>query len=390
MPGPLAGLRVLDLSRVLAGPWASQLLADFGAEVIKIEKPDGGDDTRSWGPPFLKDCEGRETGESAYFLAANRGKKSVVVDIASKAGQAAVKALAARSDIFLENFKTGTLQKYGLDYESLAAINPRLIYCSITGFGHTGPDNARAGYDYLIQAMSGLMSITGEPDREPVKVGVAVTDILTGLYAASAILSALHYRTQTGLGQHIDLALYDVQLAALANQAANYLVSGTSPTRLGNAHPSICPYQVFKASDDYFVLAVGNDAQFARFCAAAGCAPLASDSRFSSNSARVANREELTRLLSDLLAGRPARDWIAALSEAGVPCGPIASIAEAFSHSQAQARGMAVTMPHPLSGTVILPGNPVKFSKTPVHYKSPPPLLGQHTDEVLRSIEAID
>ncbi|HVL75223.1 MAG TPA: CaiB/BaiF CoA-transferase family protein, partial [Noviherbaspirillum sp.] len=350
MAGALSHIRVLDLSRILAGPWAGQILADLGADVIKVERPGSGDDTRGWGPPFLKDREGNPTDVAAYYLCANRNKRSIAVDITRPEGQAVIRALAAQSDVVLENFKVGGLKQYGLDYDSLKALNPRLIYCSITGFGQTGPYAARAGYDFLIQGMGGLMSLTGLPDGEPgggpMKVGVALTDVLTGLYAATAVLAALAHRDQGGKGQHIDLALLDVQVACLANQALNYLTTGASPKRLGNSHPSIVPYQDFPTADGYMILAIGNDGQFARFCEVAGCPELAADSRFATNKGRVENRSVLIPLLRQKTVFRTTAEWVAALESVAVPCGPINTLAEVFADPQVVARGLKVEMSH--------------------------------------------
>ena len=386
-PPPLSGVRVLDLSRVLAGPWAGQLLADLGADVVKVEKPGAGDDTRAWGPPYLKDASGHDTTEATYFLCANRNKRSVAIDIATPEGQAQVRALAQQADVLLENFKVGGLQRYGLDYASLKEANPRLVYCSITGFGQTGPYAARAGYDFLIQGMGGLMSVTGQPDGEPgagpQKVGVALTDIMTGLYATIAVQAALAEREKSGLGQHIDLALLDVQIACLANQASNYLAGGMVPRRMGNAHPNIVPYQAFPTADGDIILAVGNDGQFAKFCAVAGHPEWATDPRFSSNAQRVANRAVLVPLLRQATVMRSSADWIAALEAAGVPCGPINHIDQVFADPQVIARGLQITLPHTLAGSVPLVANPIRLSGSPVAYQRPPPLLGEHTAEVL-------
>ena len=386
-PQPLAGIRVLDLSRVLAGPWASQILGDLGADVVKVERPGSGDDTRAWGPPYLQDADGQPTRESAYFLCTNRNKRSITVDMASPEGQQQLQQLAAKADIVLENFKTGGLQQYGLDYASLNAINPRLIYCSITGFGQSGPYASRPGYDFLIQAMGGLMSITGVPDDEagagPQKVGVALTDILTGLYATIGILAALQERNRSGLGQHIDTALLDVQVATLANQASNYLVGGMVPRRMGNAHPSIVPYQTFPTADSDMILAVGNDGQFARFCTVAGRPEWAQDERFATNPQRVRHRAELIPLLRQTTVMRSTAEWVSALEQADVPCGPVNRLDQVFADPQVQARGIQVDLPHPL-GTVSTVASPVRLSATPVQYRMAPPLLGQHTEEVLR------
>jgi crotonobetainyl-CoA:carnitine CoA-transferase CaiB-like acyl-CoA transferase len=398
-PGALQHVRVLDLSRVLAGPWAAQTLGDLGAEVIKVERPGVGDDTRQWGPPFLTDPQGQPTGESAYYLCANRNKKSVTIDFTQAAGQVLVRELAAQCDVVIENFKAGGLAQYGLDYATLSALNPRLVYCSITGFGQTGPYAHRAGYDFLIQGMGGLMSITGKPDGEPgggpVKVGVALTDILTGLYASTAILAALQAREQTGRGQHIDLALLDVQVTCLANQGMNYLYSGKVPERMGNSHPNTVPYQDFPTSDGHMILAIGNDGQFGRFCVAAGKPEWASDARFVSNAMRLAHRAELIALMQTLSLQRSTRDWIVLLEQHAVPCGPINTVADVFADEQVQARGMQIEMQHPQAGGIPLVASPIRLSDTPVQYRNSPPQLGQHTHAVLRdqlglSKEAID
>ena len=387
MSGTLSGLRVLDLSRVLAGPWAGQMLADLGADVVKVERPGAGDDTRAWGPPYLRDADGRDTSEAAYFLSANRNKRSITIDFTQPAGQQQVRELVQRADVLIENFKVGGLAAYGLDYASLQALNPRLIYCSVTGFGQQGPYAKRAGYDFMIQAMGGLMSITGKADGEegagPVKVGVALTDILTGLYASNAILAALAERARSGLGQHIDLALLDVQIACLGNQALNYLTTGVPPKRLGNAHPNIVPYQDFPTADGDFILTVGNDGQFRKFCEVAGHPEWSADARFATNSARVANRAELVPLIRQVTVFRTTAEWIATLEQAGVPCGPINDLAQVFADPQVQARGTRVRMAHPLAGEVDLVANPIRLSRTPVDYRRPPPLLGEHNTEVL-------
>ena len=379
MTGALSHLRVLDLSRVLAGPWASQALADLGAEVIKVERPGSGDDTRAWGPPWVEE----QSGESAYFVSANRGKKSVTIDLARAEGQEIVRALSARSDVLLENYKVGSLERYGLGYPRLSAENPRLVYCSITGFGQTGPYRDRAGYDFLIQGMGGLMSITGEPEGEPMKVGVAITDILTGMYAATAVLAAIAHRERTGRGQYVDLALLDVQVAMLANQAQSYLVTRQAPGRLGNAHPSIVPYQAFTTKDGHIVVAVGNDGQFRRLCAVAARPELADDPRFATNAARVTNRAELTAILAGLIAGRPSREWIDALEAATVPCGPINDLAQVFADPQVRHRGMEIRASHGRAGTVPMVRSPIRLSDAPVRSGAAPPSLGEHTDEVL-------
>ena len=386
-PGALAGVRVLDLSRVLAGPWAGQLLADLGADVVKVERPGAGDDTRAWGPPWLSGPDGHSTGESAYYLSANRNKRSVTIDIASAEGQSLVRRLAAKSDVVLENFKVGGLAQYGLDYASLKTINPRIVYCSITGFGQTGPYASRAGYDFLIQGMGGLMSLTGRPDGAegagPVKVGVALTDIMTGLYATVAVLAALKHREQSGEGQHIDLALLDVQIACLANQAANYLVGGIVPQRMGNAHPNIVPYQEFPTADGYMIVAVGNDSQFANLCKTLGKPEWASDERFVTNPQRVKHRGELIALIHGMTVGRTTDEWVAAMEAAGVPCGPVNTLDRVFADPHVQARGTRIEMPHPLAKDLALVANPIRLSESPVQYRSAPPTLGQHTEEVL-------
>ena len=383
MAGPLAGFRVLDLSRILAGPWASQMLADLGAEVIKIERPSRGDDTRSWGPPYMPDESGNATGEAAYFHGANRGKLSVCIDMSAKQGQQLIRQLAEQCDVLIENFKVGGLQKYGLDYASLKAINPKLIYCSITGFGQTGPYRERAGYDFMIQAMGGLMSVTGEREGEPMKVGVALSDVMTGLYAANAIQAALIHRLRGGEGQHIDLALLDVQVATLANQAMNYLASGNNPQRLGNAHPNIVPYQAFQTADGYLILAVGNDAQFARFCDLAGRPELAKDERFTTNSNRVKNREILIPDLTEIMLTQDTDAWLEQLNQKGIPCGPIANIDQVFDNPQVQHRGMLLELDHPVAGKVPSVANPIRLSESAVSYDKAPPLLGQHTEQVV-------
>jgi crotonobetainyl-CoA:carnitine CoA-transferase CaiB-like acyl-CoA transferase len=394
MAGPLSHIRVLDLSRVLAGPWAAQTLADLGADVLKVERPGAGDDTRSWGPPWAAGPDGAPTGESAYFLSANRGKRSVTIDFERPEGQDIVRRMAAVSDVVIENFKVGGLAKYGLDWPSLKAVNPRLVHCSITGFGQTGPYRNRAGYDFMIQGLGGLMSVTGQPDgtpgAEPVKVGVAVTDLFTGLYSTIAILGALAHRDRTGEGQHVDMALLDVQVAVLANQASNYLVSGTPPGRMGNAHPNIVPYQAFATRDGHIILAVGNDGQFQRFCEAAGRADLAADPRFATNPARVRNRAILVPILADLIRGRDAADWLAALEAAGVPCGPINDLAAVFSDPQVIARGIRRDLPHPTAGTVPSVASPIRYEATPLVHDRAPPLLGADTDTILAEVLGID
>jgi crotonobetainyl-CoA:carnitine CoA-transferase CaiB-like acyl-CoA transferase len=384
MPGPLNGVRVLDLSRVLAGPWAGQVLADLGAEVTKIERPGTGDDTRAWGPPFLPPEDGGGRGESAYYLSANRGKKSVTIDFNNPEGQMLVRRLAAQSDILLENFKVGGLAKLGLGPEDLLKINPRLIYCSITGFGQTGPYRHQPGYDFLMQGMGGLMSITGAPEGEPLKTGVAVTDLFTGMYAATAALAALAERERSGLGQHIDIALFDVQIATLANQMQYYLVSGQTPPRTGNAHPSIVPYQVFATRDGYVILAAGNDEQFRRFAEAANAPELAADPRFATNPARVTHRETLVPLLDGIMRTRTSQAWITLLEAAGVPCGPINRFPDLETHEQILARGILKTLPHPSAGTMRSVASPMRFSRSTSQDDQAPPLLGADTDAVLR------
>jgi crotonobetainyl-CoA:carnitine CoA-transferase CaiB-like acyl-CoA transferase len=391
--GALSHIRVLDLSRVLAGPWATQILAALGAEVIKIERPGVGDDTRAWGPPFMVDTAGEQTAESAYFLCTNRGKQSVCVDMKTAEGQATIRELVTSSDVVLENFKVGGAAGFGLDYQSLAALNPALVYCSITGFGQTGPLKSRPGYDFLVQAMGGLMSVTGGPDGEPgagpQKVGVALTDIMTGLYATVGILAALAERDRSGMGQQVDLALLDVTAATLANQASNYLVGGRNPTRLGNAHPNIVPYQSFVASDGHLIVAVGNDAQFRRFVTALACPELADDSRFATNSARVENRDNLIPLIQAKMLQRGKAEWLALLESVQVPAGPINTVAEVFEEPQLLARGMKVTVDHPQNPNLQLVGSPIKLSRTPVDDTRPPPMLGQHTDEILEGLKAL-
>jgi crotonobetainyl-CoA:carnitine CoA-transferase CaiB-like acyl-CoA transferase len=395
MAGALEGLKVLDLSRVLAGPWCTQLLADLGADVVKVEKPGEGDDTRQWGPPFVRDAQGQATTQSTYFLACNRNKRSVTIDMATPEGQALIRQMAAQSDVLVENFKVGGLKKYGLDYESLKAINPRLIYCSITGFGQDGPYAQRAGYDLMIQAMSGMMSITGRPDGEagggPLRVGVAITDLFTGLYASNAILAALNVRdnakTGTGQGQHIDMALLDVGMAVLANQATAYLNTGEAPQRQGNTHPSLVPYQDFPTADGAMLLAIGNDGQFQRFCAAAGRPEWASDERFASNTLRVKHRGVLIPMIGTLTRTRNTADWVALLSDKAVPCGPINDIGTAFADAQVQARGLLVqqqrTGDDGVAESLATVASPLRLQATPPVLRRAPPRLGEHTDEVL-------
>ena len=393
MPGPLSHIKVLDLSRVLAGPWCAQQLADLGADVIKVERPNdaagkgGGDDTRTWGPPYLKDAAGRDTTEAAYYLGANRGKQSITLDIASPAGQEIVRKLAAQSDIVLENYKVGQLKKYGLDYAGLKAANPKIIYCSITGFGQTGPYAQRPGYDYIIQGMGGLMSITGErddlPGGGPQKVGIAVADLMTGMYSTVAILAALAHREKTGEGQAIDMALLDVQVAMLANMNMNYLTSGTPPVRAGNAHQNLVPYQVFECADGHVIIAAGNDGQFQRFCEVGGEPALAVDARFSVNPQRVRNRDVLIPLLAAMVKKKTKQAWISELEAANVPCGPINTLKDTFENEQVVARKMRFDLPHSTAGSVPMVRNPIQYSATQLEYHMPPPLLGQHTRDVL-------
>ena len=396
-PGALAGIRVLDLSRVLAGPWCTQMLADLGADVVKVERPGLGDDTRQWGPPFLKDAQGNDTNQASYFTACNRNKRSVTIDMATAEGQALIKQMALQADIVVENFKVGGLKQYGLDHESLRALNPRLIYCSVTGFGQDGPYAERAGYDLMVQAMTGLMSITGHADNAPgggpMRVGVAVIDLFTGLYASNAILAALNVRHHTGQGQHIDMALLDVGMAVLANQAAGFLATGQAPGRMGNSHPSLAPYQDFPTQDGNMLLAIGNDGQFQRFCAAAGQPQWASDERFATNTLRVKHRAELIPAMEAVTRTRTTAAWIALLEDKAVPCGPINTIAQAFDDAQVKARGLAVSLPRWKDGEVgdgitHITGvaSPLRLSATPPVLRNAPPALGQHTDEVLREL----
>jgi crotonobetainyl-CoA:carnitine CoA-transferase CaiB-like acyl-CoA transferase len=394
-PNSLDGIRVLDLSRVLAGPWCTQTLADLGADVIKIERPETGDDTRTWGPPFLKDALGNDTPEAAYYLGTNRNKRSVTCDIAQPAGQALVRELAKHCDVFVENFKVGDMARYGLDYASLKAINPRIVYCSVTGFGQTGPYAERAGYDYAVQGMGGLMSVTGERDDlggGPQKVGVAVADLMTGMYATVGILAALRHAEKTGEGQQVDMALLDTQVAMLANLGANYLVSGSVPGRMGNAHQNIVPYQVFEVaaaadgSKDHIIIAVGNDAQFRKYCEVANVTELGVNPLFVLNRDRVKNRAQLVPILESVMRTRRKADWLGALEAAKVPCGAINNLAEVFADPQIQSRAMVTQWQHPHQSDLRLVSSPIKLSATPVRCDMPPPLLGQHTDEVLRSV----
>jgi crotonobetainyl-CoA:carnitine CoA-transferase CaiB-like acyl-CoA transferase len=388
MPGPLAEIRVFDMSRVLAGPSCAQLLGDLGADVIKVERPGEGDDTRKWGPPYLKDTQGRDTTESAYYLSANRAKRSLTLDFTKAAGRDLARRLIACSDVLIENYKVGTLAKHGLGYPELRAEFPRLVYCSITGFGQTGPYAPRAGYDYLIQAMGGIMSLTGEPGGEPMKVAVAIADLMTGMYSSVAILAALRHRDATGEGQHIDMALLDTQIAWLANLGQSYLTSGDLPARLGNAHATVVPYQDFKTSDGHIVVAIGNDGQFRKFCDFAGAPALARDPRFATNPARIRQRDELIPEMSGIIARQSSAYWIRELERVGVPCGPINDLAQVFADPQVQARRMTVELPHPAASgePTRLIANPIRLSQTPIRYDRAPPTLGQHTDEVLREL----
>jgi crotonobetainyl-CoA:carnitine CoA-transferase CaiB-like acyl-CoA transferase len=387
MTQPLSHIRVLDLTRVLAGPWAAQNLADLGAEVIKIERPGTGDDTRTWGPPWMKTPDGEETRESAYFLSVNRGKKSIAIDIASKAGQALVRELVVHCDVLIENYKVGDLARYGLAWDDLRILNPKLIYCSVTGFGQDGPYANRPGYDFIFQGMGGLMSITGErddlPGGGPQKVGIAVTDVMTGMYACLAVTAALNHRQIHGKGQYIDMALFDAIVAFNSNQILNYWMSGNIPKRWGNAHINICPYEVFATSDGFIILAVGNDSQFRSFCRVAGHPELATDERYLTNPQRLAHRAELVPIIRAIIRTRSMSQWISELEAASVPCGPINNMQQVFEDPQVQHRGMRVDIPHPLGGTVPSVANPMRFSETPIEYNAAPPLLGQHTDEVL-------
>jgi crotonobetainyl-CoA:carnitine CoA-transferase CaiB-like acyl-CoA transferase len=391
MPGPLSHIRVLDLTRVLAGPWCAQNLADLGADVIKVERPKKGDDSRAFGPPWVKDQSGKETTESAYFMAANRGKKSITIDVSKPAGQAIVRELAEHADVVLENYKTGDLARYGLGYEDLRKINPEIIYCSITGFGQTGPYREKPGYDFMVQGMGGFMSVTGERDNKPgggpQRAGVPIVDIMTGMYATIAVCAALAHRAETGVGQYIDMALLDTQVAILANQGGNFLATGEPPGRLGNTHPNIVPYQSVKTKDGAVILACGNDNLFTRLCQEADAMHLAKDPRFATNAARVTNRDALDEVLEPIMMRRTTAEWVKALEAAGVPCGPINNLKEVFEDPQVQARGMKIEMPHKTAGKVPLIRGPMRFSQTPVEHKLPPPTLGQHTDEILALLE---
>ncbi len=390
MAGPLSHIRVLDLSRVLAGPWAGQNLADLGAEVIKVERPGVGDDSRAFGPPWVKDRAGKETKDSAYFTSANRGKKSITVNVAKPEGQALIRALACECDVLIENYKHGDLARYGLGYDDLKGVNARLIYCSVTGFGQTGPYRERPGYDFMIQGMGGMMSVTGEPDGTPgggpQRAGVPIADIITGMYASIAICAALASRAETGQGQHLDLALLDSQIALLAYQNTNYFSTGTPPGRIGNLHPNIVPYQPFRASDGEVIVACGNDNLFRKFCDAAGHPELAADPRFATNGKRVENRAEMTRLIQAIFGKKTTAEWLALLEAAGVPNGPINNIAQVFEEPQVKARGVKIELEHTAAGKLPLVASPMRFSGTPLEYCLPPPLLGEHTDEVLKEL----
>jgi crotonobetainyl-CoA:carnitine CoA-transferase CaiB-like acyl-CoA transferase len=390
MAGPLSHVRVLDLSRVLAGPWAGQNLADLGAEVIKVERPKVGDDSRAFGPPWVKDRDGGETKDSAYFTSANRGKKSITVNVAKPEGQELIRKLARKCDVLIENYKHGDLARYGLGYEDLKGVNAGLIYCSVTGFGQSGPYRERPGYDFMIQGMGGMMSVTGEPDGAPgggpQRAGVPIADIITGMYASIAICAALAHRAETGAGQHLDLALLDSQIALLAYQNTNYFSTGTPPKRIGNLHPNIVPYQPFKSSDGEVIVACGNDNLFRKFCEAAGCAALAQDPRFATNGKRVENRAEITRLIQEIFGRKTTAEWLTLLESAGVPNGPINNLAQVFEEPQVKARGVKIELDHAAAGKLPLVGSPMRFSGTPLEYRLAPPLLGEHTDEVLRGL----
>jgi crotonobetainyl-CoA:carnitine CoA-transferase CaiB-like acyl-CoA transferase len=394
MPGPLSHVRVLDLSRVLAGPWAGQNLADLGAEVIKVERPGAGDDSRAFGPPWVKDKQGRDTKDSAYYTSANRGKKSITVNISKPEGQKIVRELAKISDVLIENYKFGDLARYGLAYEDLNKLNPKIIYCSVTGFGQTGPYRERPGYDFMIQGMGGMMSVTGEPDDAPgggpQRAGVPVADIITGMYASIAICAALAHREKAGVGQQLDLALLDSQIALLAYQNTNYFATGKPPRRIGNLHPNIVPYQPFRTKDGSVILACGNDNLYRKFCEVAGCIELADDPRFASNGKRVENRAELTRLLQEIFAKKTTHEWVEALEAAGVANGPINDVAQVFEEPQVKARGVKIELDHPVAGKLPLVASPMRFSATPLEHKLAPPVLGQHTEEVLRDVLRLD
>ncbi|HEV8094640.1 MAG TPA: CaiB/BaiF CoA-transferase family protein [Burkholderiales bacterium] len=390
MAGPLSHIRVLDLSRVLAGPWAAQNLGDLGAEVIKVERPGAGDDTRGWGPPFLKDGAGKDTTEAAYYASVNRNKKSITLDLSKPEGQQIAREIAAKSAVLIENYKVGTLKRYGLGYDDLKKANPGLVYCSVTGFGQDGPYAPRPGYDFIFQGMGGLMSITGERDGQPgagpQKVGIAITDVLTGMYASVAICAALTHRERTGEGQYIDCALLDTIVAFNANQIVSYFCSGRIPMRYGNAHAQVVPYEVFPTADGHIILAIGNDGQFQRFCEVAGCAELAEEPRFKTNSQRIVHRAELIPLIAEVMRTRSKQEWIEVLEAATVPCGPINNMKEVFEDLQVRHRALRVDIPHPLGGTAPVVANPMRFSGTPVEYRLAPPLLGQHNNEIYRGL----
>src|SRR5260221_4543337 len=383
MAGPLSHIRVLDLPRVLAGPWAGQNLADLGAEVIKVERPGSGDDSRAFGPPWVKDRAGRDTKDSAYFTSANRGKKSITLNLSSRTGQDLARRLAGKCDVLLENYKFGDLARYGLGYDDLKTVNPRLVYCSVTGFGQSGPYKERPGYDFMIQGMGGMMSVTGESDGEPQRAGVPIADIITGMYASIAICAALAHRAESGKGQHLDLALLDSQTALLAYQNTNYFATGRPPGRIGNLHPNIVPYQPFRSADGEVIVACGNDNLFRKFCDAAGCPELASDPRFATNGKRVENRKELTALIQKIFVKKKTAEWLPLLEAAGVPNGPINDVAQVFEEPQVRARGVKIELEHATAGKIPLVASPMRFSGTPLDYQLAPPLLGQHTDEIL-------
>jgi len=391
-PLPLSGIRIFDLTRILAGPTCTQLLGDLGADVIKVERPGVGDDTREWGPPYVKDADGKDTTESAYYLSANRNKRSITIDLASSAGVSLAKQLIAKSDVLIENFKVGSLAKLGLGFDDLKGEFPALVYCSITGFGQNGPYASRTGYDFLAQGLGGIMSVTGEPHGEPMKVGVGIADVMTGMYASTAILAALRYRDATGEGQHIDTSLLDTQVSWLINEGTNYLVSGNVPVQLGNEHPNIVPYKVFGTSDGYVILAVGNDRQFRNWCRVAGASDLASDPRYQTNPLRIAHRRELYAAMPTYMASKSTAEWLDALAEAKVPCSPVNDIKQVFEDPHVRYRGMRIEMDHPTAGSRKVPliGSPLKMSKTPPEYRYPPPILGQHTDELLAEVLDMD
>lgn len=386
MTGALNGIKVVDLSRILAGPWASQMLADMGAQVIKVERPEKGDDTRFWGPPFIKQASDTQPPQAAYYHSANRNKQSIAIDITTSEGQQVIKDLIAKADVLIENYKVGGLTKYGLDYAQVKEINPKLVYCSITGFGQTGPSADKAGYDAMIQGEGGLMSLTGEPEGEPMKVGVALVDVMTGLYSANAVLAALMARQHTNAGQHIDIALLDVQVATLANQGMNYLATGQSPNRLGNGHPNIVPYQTFATADGSIILAIGNDSQFAKFCAVAKCADLATDVLFHTNEQRVINRAKLIPQLAYILAQNTTQNWVALLEQVKVPCGPVNTLEQVFEHPQIKHRNMVQQVVDNNGGFIPTIASPINLSKTPLQYNSAAPDLGQHSKQILEQV----